>query len=90
MDVDKANEDKFDALSNYARLDTMVTVVDAINIFDVLHSIETLADKNNATGMTFKTKRRYKMAPEDDRSSCSCSLIRLSSPASYWFRRLPR
>ena len=70
MDTDnviKANEDKFDALSNYARLDTMVTVVDAVNIFDVLHSIETLADKNNATGMTGNQKETED-APEDDRS----------------------
>ena len=70
MDTDnviKANEDKFDALSNYARLDTMVTVVDAVNIFDVLHSIETLADKNNATRMTGNQKETED-APEDDRS----------------------
>merc|ERR1712079_77539 len=38
------------SLSNFSRLDTMVTVVDAMNIFDVLESIETLAS-NNQTGM---------------------------------------
>eukprot|EP01051_Picozoa_sp_SAG22_P003017 SAG22_NODE_142_length_17922_cov_10.990406_7_plen_159_part_00 len=30
----------------------MVTVVDAVNMFDVLSSIETLADANNRTGKT--------------------------------------
>jgi len=43
--------EKFEALYTYARLDTMVTVVDAVNMFDVLQSIESLADKNNMTGM---------------------------------------
>mmetsp|Transcript_51349 Transcript_51349/g.94897 ORF Transcript_51349/g.94897 Transcript_51349/m.94897 type:complete len:508 (+) Transcript_51349:37-1560(+) len=38
------------ALSNFARLDTMVTVVDALNLFDVLGSIENLAE-TNLTGM---------------------------------------
>ena len=38
----------------YAQLDTMVSVVDALNIFDVLGSIETLAD-DNFTGMVGNT-----------------------------------
>ena len=62
VDQDKP---QFDALSNYARLDTMVTVVDAVNIFDVLGSIETLADKNNSTGMSGNAVEGQ---PEDDRS----------------------
>ena len=36
------------SLSHFARLDTMVTVVDALNIYDVLSSLETLAEKNIA------------------------------------------
>ena len=36
------------SLSHFARLDTMVTVVDALNIYDVLASLETLAEKNIA------------------------------------------
>lgn len=36
------------SLSRYARLDTMVTVVDALNIFEVLGSLETLAEDNIA------------------------------------------
>ena len=35
------------SLSHYATLDTMVTVVDALNIFEVLGSIETLSEKNS-------------------------------------------
>jgi len=35
------------SLSHFARLDTMVTVVDALNIYDVLDSLETLAEKNS-------------------------------------------
>lgn len=56
----------FDALSKYARLDTMATVVDAENIFDILESIETLADKNNATGMSGNTDENGDV--DDDRS----------------------
>ena len=39
------------SLSNYATLDTLVTVVDALNIFEILSSIETLADENNSAQM---------------------------------------
>mmetsp|Transcript_3998 Transcript_3998/g.10109 ORF Transcript_3998/g.10109 Transcript_3998/m.10109 type:complete len:555 (-) Transcript_3998:108-1772(-) len=41
-------------LSDWARLDTMVTVVDALNVYDVLGSLETLAEKNS-TGMVGNT-----------------------------------
>uniref|UniRef100_A0A0G4I944 CobW C-terminal domain-containing protein n=1 Tax=Chromera velia CCMP2878 TaxID=1169474 RepID=A0A0G4I944_9ALVE len=34
------------SLSSFARLDTLVTVVDAVNIYDVLGSLETLAQEN--------------------------------------------
>ena len=39
-------ESEFSSLDHYAQLDTMVSVVDALNIMDVLSSIETLADEN--------------------------------------------
>ena len=55
-----------DLLMKYARLDTMVTVVDAVNMFGVLKSIETLADKNNSTGMTGNETEEGE--PEDNRS----------------------
>eukprot|EP00939_MAST-03C_sp_MAST-3C-sp1_P003253 g3253.t1 len=42
------------SLSHYATLDTMVSVVDALNIFDVLSSIEKLSE-NNSTGMVGNT-----------------------------------
>mmetsp|Transcript_24770 Transcript_24770/g.57543 ORF Transcript_24770/g.57543 Transcript_24770/m.57543 type:complete len:537 (+) Transcript_24770:68-1678(+) len=42
------------SLMNFAQLDTMATVVDALNIFDVLGSISTLAEKN-MTGMVGNT-----------------------------------
>ena len=43
------------SLSHYATLDTLVTVVDGLNIYDVLGSIESLADENNITGMLGNT-----------------------------------
>ena len=64
MDIDSATqvgasptvaESELKSLSNYATLDTCVTVVDALNIFDVLASIETLADKNNSSKMLGNT-----------------------------------
>ena len=44
-------KDQKNSLFHYAALDTLVTVVDAINMFSVLTSVETLADKNNISGM---------------------------------------
>ena len=38
---------QLNSLSHYAALDTMATVVDALNIYDVLSSIETLAESNS-------------------------------------------
>ena len=49
-----ATEEK-KSLSHYATLDTCVTVIDALNIFDVLGSIDTLATKNNISGMVGNT-----------------------------------
>ena len=63
---DEDEKQELDALSKYARLDTMATVVDAENIFDIIESIETLADKNNATGMTGNTDEKGEI--DDDRS----------------------
>ena len=48
-------QEKLTSLSNFATLDTLVTVVDALNIYDVLSSIHTLADKNNAAAMLGNT-----------------------------------
>ena len=45
----------FQALSNFARLDTLVTVVDALNVYDVLDSLETLAT-HNVSQMVLKYK----------------------------------
>mmetsp|Transcript_67080 Transcript_67080/g.125329 ORF Transcript_67080/g.125329 Transcript_67080/m.125329 type:complete len:568 (+) Transcript_67080:71-1774(+) len=53
-------------LSYWARLDTMVTVVDALNVYDVLGSLETLAEKN-ATGMVGNSGIS---AEAHDHSSC--------------------
>ena len=47
----------YQTLSNFATLDTMVTVVDAVNVHDVLGSMETLAEKN-VTGMVGNTGLR--------------------------------
>ena len=44
-------EDEKKSLFHYAILDTLVTVVDTLNIYDVLSSIETLADNENTSGM---------------------------------------
>ncbi|KAL7543872.1 hypothetical protein ACHAXR_013258 [Thalassiosira sp. AJA248-18] len=43
------------SLFHYAELDTLVTVVDALNIFDVLASVESLADEDNISGMVGNT-----------------------------------
>lgn len=43
------------SLSHFATLDTLVTVVDGLNMYDVLGSIETLADENNISGMIGNT-----------------------------------
>ena len=68
MEQDDASDkgQRLEALSTYARLDTLATVVDAENIFDILDSIETLADKNNATGMSGNTNDNDEV--DDDRS----------------------
>ena len=51
MDVDGAADGSGGtarSLSKFARLDTCVTVVDAVNIFDVLSSLENLSAENSA------------------------------------------
>jgi G3E family GTPase len=57
-------KDEKQSLSHYAKLDTLVTVVDALNIFDVLGSLDTLASKNNIAGMNGLTGA----APEEVQS----------------------
>ena len=65
MEMDGDLEDgelpELKSLSHFARLDTMVTVVDALNVYDVLSSLETLAEKNIA-GMVGNDEEK------DDRS----------------------
>ena len=51
---EEGKQTNHEALSKFARLDAMVTVVDAVNMFEHLRSIETLADKSNSTGMGIK------------------------------------
>ena len=41
---------KHDPLSDYARMDTLVTVVDAFNVLGTMSSIETLADRQRLIG----------------------------------------
>ena len=65
----------YEALCKYARLDTMATVVDVVNMFDVLQSMETLADKNNATGMTGNVPTEEGQ-PEDNRSIVQVRALR--------------
>ena len=51
----KPAEQMMNSLHHYAKLDTCVTVVDGLNIFEVLGSIETLADADNISGMLGNT-----------------------------------
>ena len=48
---EEGKQTNYEALSKFARLDTMVTVVDAVNMMEHLRSMETLSDKNNSSGM---------------------------------------
>ena len=58
--------DEKKSLSNFAILDTLVTVIDALNIFDVLGSIDTLASKNNVAGMNGLTGAVEEKTKKDD------------------------
>ena len=63
------------SLSHFATLDTLVTVVDALNIYDVLGSIETLADQNNVSGMLGNTGAAYTPdSPDYDNGGDVCVL----------------
>uniref|UniRef100_A0A7S4MRX7 CobW C-terminal domain-containing protein n=1 Tax=Odontella aurita TaxID=265563 RepID=A0A7S4MRX7_9STRA len=62
--LEVATDDKV-SLSHFATLDTLVTVVDSLNIYDVLGSIETLADENNISGMLGNTGAASAEADED-------------------------
>ncbi|GMH70182.1 hypothetical protein TL16_g05343 [Triparma laevis f. inornata] len=59
--------EKFKSLSNFARLDTMCTVVDATAIYDVLDTVEALSTPDNFTGM--------KAADEEDERPISRLLL---------------
>ena len=63
---EEGKQSKYDSLFTYARLDTMVTVVYAVNMFDVLQSMKFLADKNNKAGMIESSTTEG--APEHERS----------------------
>ena len=47
---DDNERDKFEPLSNYARLDTLVTVIDAFNFVSILGSVESEADRKKYFG----------------------------------------
>ena len=47
--VTAVDAEQFEPLSNFARLDTLVTVVDVLNVYDVLGSLETLAESNSTS-----------------------------------------
>lgn len=64
--VDEQDEGDVKSLMHFARLDTMVTVVDAMNIFDALSSIDTLKNKDNMAGM--EGRKNAEGVVEDDRS----------------------
>ena len=70
-------ESELKSLSHYATLDTLVTVVDALNLFDILGSIETLADKNNAAQMLGNTGALDKAKQE---LTAAVKALRLASP----------
>lgn len=71
------------SLSNYATLDTMVTVVDTLNIFDVLSSLDTLADENNSVGMAGNTLVEQKLQPQEV-LSVGDAVEALSGADGYW------
>lgn len=57
--------DTRNSLHHFAQLDTLVTVVDGLNIYEVLGSIETLADADNISGMLGNTGAGYEVKAED-------------------------
>ena len=64
------------SLSNYATLDTMVTVVDALNLFDVLSSIERLSERN-VSGMLGNTGLESMDVEDDDQDDRSLAQLML-------------
>lgn len=65
--------DENKSLSNFAILDTLVTVIDALNIFDVLGSMDTLATKNNVAGMNGLTGAVEEKNKKDDPMDSDCN-----------------
>jgi G3E family GTPase len=57
---------KLQSLSSFAKLDTLVTVVDALNIYDILSSLETLAQKNSTSMEGNTGVGQQVVAGEDD------------------------
>jgi thioredoxin len=70
------------SLSNYATLDTMVTVVDALNIFDVLSSLDTLAH-DNSVGMAGNTLAEQRLK-QPETLSVGDAVEALSGADGYW------
>mmetsp|Transcript_25693 Transcript_25693/g.46525 ORF Transcript_25693/g.46525 Transcript_25693/m.46525 type:complete len:519 (+) Transcript_25693:36-1592(+) len=81
-----ATEEK-NSLFHYAKLDTLVTVVDACNIFEVLGSIETLADEDNLSGMMGNTGSA-KNSNEEFEKQKKAVMDKLNSMEAKQLRRL--
>eukprot|EP00403_Amphidinium_massartii_P043710 CAMPEP_0178457456 /NCGR_PEP_ID=MMETSP0689_2-20121128/47025_1 /TAXON_ID=160604 /ORGANISM="Amphidinium massartii, Strain CS-259" /LENGTH=434 /DNA_ID=CAMNT_0020083705 /DNA_START=71 /DNA_END=1376 /DNA_ORIENTATION=+ len=67
------DEQQRQSLSKFARLDTLVTVVDALNVWDALASLETLAERNSSgmvgnTGVAGEGTDSTEVETPDDRS----------------------
>jgi G3E family GTPase len=73
-------ESELKSLSHYATLDTLVTVVDALNFFDILGSIETLADKNNSAQMLGNTGAFDEAARQQQELVAAVEALNLASP----------
>jgi len=91
----KADESELEhkSLSNYAKLDTLVTVVDALNVYDVLGSLETLAQKNSS-GMVGNTGvagpgTDTEEGEEDDRSIAQLMLDQIEFASVILLSKAP-
>ena len=66
-DVSAARKKDFEPLSKFARLDTLVTVVDTFNVLHQLSSVETAADREKCLGPEHM-ERNGEEGAEEDRS----------------------
>eukprot|EP01050_Picozoa_sp_SAG11_P005017 SAG11_NODE_337_length_10541_cov_14.862574_6_plen_746_part_00 len=76
-------ESELKSLSHYATLDTLVTVVDALNFFDILSSIETLADKNNLVQMYGNTGASNEADKQQREIVAAVEALSLASPGMH-------